>query len=305
MVSGTQTRAAEKLRLTQPAVSSLIDSLEEELGFKLFDRVKGRLLPTREASYFYDYVSGVLASLTNLDQIARDIRESNTGGLRIAANPSMSLGFLPKVCARFQNDHPEVDVELSTRSSTKVLELLATQQFDIGFAEMPRGQSLIEVERLRFRCVCMVRQDDPLAGRDVLRPADFDGRRFVSVHQEHSTTARLNELWAEAGVQPKIKVVTQLFWTASLFVAEGAGIALVDPLTAIEFLHRGLVAIPFEPEVYVEMGIVFPTSRPKSLPTLKFSQYVREQLQVSSNELRRQLRRDPGPMLEISGLGAS
>lgn len=278
MITGTQTRAAQKLRLTQPAISSLIQSLEEELGFKLFERVKGRLIPSKEASYFYDYVSGVLASLSNLDQVAKDIRESNTGALQIAANPSMSLAFLPGVIAKFQTQHPAVNVVLLTRSSAKVIEMLGTQQFDIGFAEPPINSALIEAEKIRLRCVCVLPEGHKLAQRAVIRPQDLDGQRLVSIHREHISSARLAELCAQAHAVPRVKIEAQLFWTACRFVMEGAGVAIVDPLTAREFQGRGIAICPFEPAVYAEMGIIFPVNRPKSLPTLKFSQFVRRKL---------------------------
>lgn len=300
MLAGTQTRAAEKLRLTQPAVSSLIDSLEAEVGFKLFERVKGRLNPTREASYFFDYVSGALAQLANLDQVAKEIKESNAGALRIAGNPSTSLGFLPQVVARFQHKHPDVDIVLSTFSSPKVVELLNSQQYDIGVAEAPIGQPHVEVERFRLRCVCVMPVGHALAARPYLRPEDFHDKPFISIHKGHMVNARLTELWGVAGVLPKLAIETQFFWTAAVFVREGCGIAVVDPLTAMEFVGRGLTAVALQPDVFVEMGIIFPSGRPKSLPTLKFAQFVREHLARVLHNMRSTFITDPGPLMEMS-----
>jgi DNA-binding transcriptional LysR family regulator len=277
MVAGTATGAAQNVRLTQPAVSNLIGTLEDEIGFKLFERAKGRLVPTKEASYFYEYVCGVLNSLRNLDQVARDIRESNAGALRVAANPGMSLGFLPRVLARFQERYPDVKLILQTRSSPKVVELLGTQQFDIGFAETPINHPLIEVETMRLRCVCVVPENHSFSGRPSIGPRDLNDEALVSVHPEHITSARLAELCADVGASPRVRIETQLFWTACLFVSEGAGVAIVDPLTAMEFQGR-ISIVPFEPSVHVELGILFPSNRPKSLVAMKFSQLVRKHL---------------------------
>lgn len=299
VLTGTQTSAAEKLRLTQPAVSTLIDALEEELGFPLFDRAKNRLKPTREAMFFYEYASSVLAALDNLGQVAKEIRESNTGTLRIVANPSFSLGFLPRVVAQFRQLHPEVGITLATFSSSKVTELLNSQQYDIGIAESPIPHAHVEIERFRFRCVAMVPEKHRLADRDLLTPTDFEGESFISIHREHPTRVRLTELWAQAKVEPRFDIETQLFWTACLLVGEGCGLTLVDPLTGIEFAGRGLVAIPFKPDVFIEMGIIFPTGRPRSLPALKFAQFVRRHLAEATQASREMFKLDPGPLLEI------
>jgi len=297
MIKGTQTHAAESLRLTQPAVSALIDSLEQQLGFQLFERVKGRLVPSKEATYYHEYVSGVLASFSNLGQVARDIRESNAGTLRIASNPNMSLGFLPRLIARFQQDHPKVSVVLQTRSSSKVVEMLGTQQFDIGFAEMPVNDVLIDVEPLRLRCVCVVPHGHPLAAARVIRPQDLKGVPFLSGLREHMTSAQLGDLWRECGVRPIVKVESQLFWTSCVLAQEGAGIALVDPITAMEFDGDGVVVRPFDPGVFLQMGIMFPSSRPKSRQAHKFSQLVRMQLSARLASLEASFGMDAMPLL--------
>lgn len=297
IVYGTQTRAAEKLRLSQPAVSTLIESLEEELGFKLFERAKGRLIPSKEASYYYDFVAGLLASLSNLDQVAKDIREANTGALHIAANPSMSLGFLPKALASFHKSYPEIKISLCTRSSPKVIELISTQQFDLGLAEVSASGPLIETEKFRLRCVCVVPVGHALAGANVIYPKDLDKQQLISIHREHMTSARLVELFASCGVSPEMCIETELFWTSCQFSRAGLGIAVVDPITALDFRGDGVVVIPFEPAVYVEMGMLFPTSRPKSLPVLEFARHARSTLAKALSELERSFCPGAGPLL--------
>lgn len=301
MLSGTQTLAAKRLRLTQPAVSGLIDSLEEELGFRLFDRVKGRLIPTREASYYFEHAAGVLESLTNLDHVAREIRESSIGNLRIAAHPSISSSLIPHVVAKFRKMHPNVAITLSTFPSPKVVDMLNMQQYDVGVAEAPGAYEHIEVERFKVRGICMVPSGHPLATREILRPEDLDQVPFIRVHREHATSIRLSELWAAANIRPRLDIETQLFWTACMLGREAGALTLVDPFTAIEFTDRGLNAIPFEPPVYVELGIIFPTSRPRSLPAMHFAQYLREYVGKVLQESRASMKNDPGPLLEPGG----
>src|SRR5687767_4854446 len=118
MLSGSMTAAASDLYTSQPNVSRLLARLEKSLGMKLFNRVGGRLLPTDEGQAFYREVERSFIGLKSLESAAQSIREFGTGRLRVAAAPSYSLGFLPRVLRQFLVEAPSANVSLHTNSST-------------------------------------------------------------------------------------------------------------------------------------------------------------------------------------------
>src|SRR3954469_4187254 len=85
MISGSASRAAELLGITQPAVSRAVSDLEESLGFGLYDRVRGRLVPTPEGQLFFRDVSNSFVGLDRLRASAAQIRDFGSGSLRIAS----------------------------------------------------------------------------------------------------------------------------------------------------------------------------------------------------------------------------
>ena len=105
IVAGTVTRAGEMLRVSQPAVSRLIADLERSIGFALFERRRGRLLPTTEARYFHREIEKAYVGLDHLTKAAEAIRNLQGGQLRVAAMPAFaeslaSRAIATKFCSR-------------------------------------------------------------------------------------------------------------------------------------------------------------------------------------------------------------
>src|SRR3546814_9943279 len=112
MLSGSMTAAAESLHTSQPNISRLVAQLERSAGFKLFERVAGRLLPTAEGAALFADVERAFIGLHSLERSAQNIRLAGTGRLRIAAVPLLSLNVLPRVVRRFRQEKPEVAIQL-------------------------------------------------------------------------------------------------------------------------------------------------------------------------------------------------
>lgn len=280
MIAGTVTGAALRLRISQPAISSLIADLESDLGFDLFLREKGRLQPTGEAGYFHGAVVAALEGLKSIEQLAADIRDAKVGTLRVAALPMLALEFLPQVTARFLDNHPGVNVTLQARSSKTVVDLITTQQFDIGFAETPYDPGWIDAEKLSLRCVCVLPDNHPLASKEVINPVDLSGLPIVTSPRDHIRTQRLQELFLEHDAALSIRVETPLFASMCACVTAGAGYSIVDPITAHGYAGTGLVVRRFEPSFSNDFAMLFPASKPRSMITQMFSKHVRESLKA-------------------------
>ena len=91
MLHGTMTRTAELIGVSQPAVSNMIVALEHKVGFQLFIRKAGRLVPTPEGKLFYVQASRALEGFENAIRLAEEISQGKRGHLAIAAYPSISI----------------------------------------------------------------------------------------------------------------------------------------------------------------------------------------------------------------------
>ena len=125
--AGSVTAAAESLHVTQPAVTRLVKELENAVDMVLFERIKGRLVRTREATLFYEAVKRSFLGLDKLVQTAEDIRGLRVGTLRIASMPALALGFLPRVISKLAGRYPDAKISLQIRSSEKVMEWIVSE----------------------------------------------------------------------------------------------------------------------------------------------------------------------------------
>ncbi len=96
---GSVTRAAEVLNVSQPSVSKVLAHAEQQLGYALFDRVKGKFIPTPEANQLFAQVTQVNDSVDRLRQLAANLRSMEKGTIRIAATPAFGIDFLPGAIA--------------------------------------------------------------------------------------------------------------------------------------------------------------------------------------------------------------
>ncbi|CAO3441086.1 Transcriptional regulator, LysR family [Azospirillum endophyticum] len=262
MTNGTASRAAEVLRISQPAVSKAIQELEREIGFPLFHRAKGRLIATEEARLFFQEVASSFAGLIHLRAAAARIRDFGSGEIRIACHSALSTTILPKVLRAFQLRHPDVSITVQARMSSVVKDLIASGRFDVGLAADEIDVTGVDATPfIEQRLVIAVPADHPLAQRGVLHPADLHGMPFIALAPEDTARRRLDGVLAARGVMPKIVLETPYATTICAMVQAGIGCGLVNPLTTEPYLGRGLVACAFEPAIRSRSLLLLPPDR--------------------------------------------
>lgn len=243
------TAAAAALGVTQPAVSAQIARLEEAVGFRLFERIGGRLKPTPEGLLFYAEAANALSSMNRLAQAAEEIRGGAAGHLVIASHPSAAISLLPPLVAAFLRERPGVHIKMVTRSSDVVSRLLPSESFDIAIAEPPVDAADVEVHRYRFRCVAVLPKQHRLARKPQLTPHDLAGVPFVPAWRATLPYQAIREVFAAAGAELNIAAETEFFASACAIVAAGGGATLVDPLSAASYSGGNIVIRPFTPAV--------------------------------------------------------
>jgi len=279
MLGKTVTRAAEMLFITQPAVTRLITDLELAVGFSLYERRKKRLHPTPEAWALFEEVDHSFSGLDKISLAAREIREFRRGSLSIGALPALALGFLPQVISDFAADRPEVSLSLQVRSSHKVSELVAMQRIDVGFTEVSNLDAGVSAELLlATNLVCALPADHRLVEKQTLSASDLDGERFIAAGGWQNTRAEIDRYFESRGIKRKIQIDTQLFASVGDFVLAGAGISLVDPITAERFKQLGIVVRPLMPEFEFKFYVIYPENRPRSRLTVQFVDLLRQRL---------------------------
>tara|TARA_R110002051_G_scaffold90460_1_gene159334 strand:- start:503 stop:1417 length:915 start_codon:yes stop_codon:yes gene_type:complete len=265
MIAGTASRAAEMLRISQPAVSRHIAEFEAAARLELFERVKGRLKPTAEANALFEEVQRAFTGLERLRFAAENIRSFTGARLRVVGLPALGHAFLPRVIGDFAKAFPDASVLLQVRSSEYVREEVATGNFDLGFAADEISQAGVVVQAFSSApAVCILPSDHHLAHFAGITPEMLDGVRFVTLASEDAARARFDRLFAEAGVQPLIVGETQYSLTVCNLVRHRVGIGLVNPFSLDGMDLSGLVIRPFTPAIQFRSLLLRPPNAPTS-----------------------------------------
>src|SRR5260363_63635 len=250
ILSGSASRAAELLDITQPAVSRAIAELERSVGFALFDRSGGRLSPTAEARLLFAEVDRAFVGLDRIRAEAARIRDFGAGAIRIASLSAFANTLMPKAIHAFNKRHPGVPVTLQIRASSVVRELVASGSFDLGIAADEVDLNGIHHEHFgRSHGVCALPARDPLVFKDFITPEDIADRPFVALAPEDKARQRLEQVLEKRGVRLRIVVETPSSSTVCALVQAGVGIGMVNPCAAAGFEPLGLVTRPMRPAV--------------------------------------------------------
>ncbi len=288
MRTGSISEAARALNRTQPAVSAAIASLEEELGLTLFERQRGRLVRKPEAMFFLEETEAVLERLAHTSRTMKELASLKEGRLRIACMPASSQFMMPRLVADFVCDKPQVKVSLMMRASSIIEEWVASQQYDLGFAETPPPNSALATKDFALSCVCALRHDDPLAQKAMITPQDLSGKPLAVLQEDHPNLIATQEAFrtAKAVFEPRFEL--RNFQPALKLVEESLCYCICDPITASSYydyhqVEPQLVFKPFVPVVPLLVSILTPAHRPQSLLASAFIEILEAEIDRVDN----------------------
>ena len=271
MSYGSVSDAARALHMSQPNASKMLRRIEENFGFLLFERINGRLHPTEEARLIFDQAESALLSLRRLQMLTEDIRDMHQGTLTLGGLPLLSRHWLPDLLARFMQRHPGINTTFHTRSSKKLIELVAERQLDLAVGMLFLEDPLVECSVLTsLDFVAAIPADHPLAGRESIGAADLHGQNFVSLSVLDHTREEIESCLRAAGSVPEERSECSLPSVALQMVEHGIGIALVDHISAREHLGQRVAFRRFDSPISMKVWLMRPRLRPRSMVVDQF-----------------------------------
>jgi DNA-binding transcriptional LysR family regulator len=275
MRDGSVTAAANSLAVSQPAVSKVLHHFESQLGFKLFERIGGRLVPTMEAHLLYHDADRVFREIEVLKNLARAIGARKVGLLRIGASAPITYSVLAEALLSFRQHYPMVKVHLHALPKADITEQLLIGDIDLAVTMSTIQAPTVRSEILaRVRIVTVMRADDPLAQKAAITPRDLVDRPLISYGSHADVGPQLDDAFEQCDLVRDVSIQISSSVGAVPLVSGGLGIALVDGLVQWDSFP-GLVARPFEPAIMMNVAISTNSARPVSRFFTPFLQSIR------------------------------
>ncbi|MGX9964899.1 LysR substrate-binding domain-containing protein [Roseomonas sp. F4] len=251
MQSGSVTRAAGMLNISQPSVSRLLADLEAGLGLRLFDRRGTRLTATSEGIELHDEVERSFLGLARVIDTAERIRTRHSEVLSVATIPALGNTLLPEVLRGFQALRGAPVVHLHIVPSQQALSMLAQRRCDLAFASIAPAPEIgrqVATFPMRGRVILPAAHRLADASR-ALTPELLAGEAMVALAAHSVMRVETEQAFARFGVAFHVAIETMQAFSAAQLVQAGFGCAIVDPMTARAHEAAGGVSHAFEPAI--------------------------------------------------------
>jgi DNA-binding transcriptional LysR family regulator len=265
-------RAAEKRFRTQPAISSQIRSLEEEVGAKLFDRSGGKVSLTAAGKAFQKYVEETLSARKAMLVAIAEMERIPRGEIIVGANEGTCLHILPFVFADFKKQYPDVSVNIKRADYGKILESVIDNSVDFGVVSLPVTDNRLTVVLIhRDELVIIATPHHPLGKLKSAMIAEVAAFPLVVPKAGHTRDA-LEQLFHDRRLRPNYTMELDSSELLKRFVAADVGIGFISRSNIEEDVRaKVLDAIPIaDAQVRRDLALVFRKDKALSRAALAF-----------------------------------
>jgi DNA-binding transcriptional LysR family regulator len=260
-------RASERMFMTPSGLSILMRELENQLGFRLFDRNTRQVVLTEHGNALLPVVQQGMDNIqATIAEIARNVGEKNQR-LNVGATPLIAAHILPSVIAQFTADNPAVSVRLYDGERGQIVDMIRAGTLDLGigmfFAKPTAGISRIALQRFSL-CVIRSAFDTSLSGSSV-RWRDLPADRLIQLPPENPIQRVIDEHLSKVGHRAASDIVLNFLETQIAMAEAGGGIAIVPSFVLPACRQRNVVVTPLvDPIVALDLFII--QSRGRRLP---------------------------------------
>ena len=267
------TKAANFLGYTQPGISHMITSLEQELGFPLLIRAKDGVYPTDEGQQLLYYMRQIVNNETMLKDLANQINGIETGSIRIGVFSSTSTQWMPGLLQKFTALHPNILVQIIEGTTIELQNLFSENYLDLGLMSDPAPEGFEFIPLMQDPILAIIPRDHPLADKESIAPAELVKYPFI-VPQVGAD----EDIWRVLNPEkliPEIRYRIKGDATILAMVANGLGVSLFPEL-AILLTNQKILTKPLTTGCTRTLGVVIRSSKYASPAVKEFLALTRK-----------------------------
>ncbi|MGY2267959.1 LysR family transcriptional regulator [Pseudomonas sp. 21615526] len=234
--TGSISAAAQLLHVSQPAVSKVLQHAELQLGFPLFLRIRGKLQPTPEALALEREVDKVTESLQGVRRLAQNLRREPGQSLRIGATPALALSLLPPAIREWTQRYPDIACELSSAHSRELVQNLLMREVDVALTLQPPDHPGLNAQPLAHGVLVALAPQGYWKENELGKPLPLmalAGAPLIGLSSADPLSAKLDSYLEAVDPPPRVSIAVQTYSLARAMVESGAGLAVIDPFTAL------------------------------------------------------------------------
>ncbi|PIC64146.1 LysR family transcriptional regulator [Sporosarcina sp. P13] len=239
---GNLTRAAEKLFITQSAVSQNIKLLEEQFNAQLLDRTNKRIKLTKAGEILYLHAKQIMNQYALAGRMIDELKEGITGSLTIGSGFTFGEYFLPDVISTFIKDHPNINPKITIKNSIRIANQVKQKDLDIGIIEREIFyDELLTVPFSQDDMVVIVPADFPKNNGDVIPLSELAEQTWIIRENGSGTRQVTDTMFARTKLAPKRVLEFGSTQVIKGTVKNGIGISYTSKVAVKEELEKGVI----------------------------------------------------------------
>ena len=276
--------AAERLQVSQPALSAQVNELEKLLGVPLFNRTTRRVELTDEGARLWAKVRFIVQELDTITENLRGEAHLERGHITVSCLPTLANSFFPAALSEFTRKYPNITVNLIDEPTAPMLETVRRGDADFGVGSEPLDKDGLSFEKLLLDPFVMIcRTDDPIAKRGSIKGRDLVKLPLITSRYGPNVTLSLADYFAKLGVTLRPKFEVNYHYTLGGLVDAGMGYGCLPTLGMALTGYPSLVAVPIvQPRCTRTVGVVTRKGDRMSPAADAFLEIAREKLGVKS-----------------------
>ncbi len=248
MTTKTVNGAARLLNVSQPGLSRMLKYTEDKLGFALFDRSSGRLVPTREAKELFQEIDAIYKKIEGLEFHIKKIERGEDAVFRIGASPSVGRYIVPRALGALSQKFNKLILQFDILSWQQISEYLLNEEGEYTVGVFPVDHpNIVSEEYCKAPLVCVLPPGHKLTAKKKLDLNDISNESLISFRADTPHGSLIASAFQEAKVERKVSTYIRFADTACEFVRNGLGVAIVDEFTVMGETGRGLEVRPISP----------------------------------------------------------
>jgi LysR family transcriptional regulator, hydrogen peroxide-inducible genes activator len=229
--TGNFSRAAEQCHVAQPSLSQQIHKLEDELGERLFDRLKREARLTAHGEAFLRRAIRILEEVDAAKREATDAKDLASGVVTLGVLPTIAPYLLPPVLTRFHARHPGIEIVVQEDTTARLLKLALACEIDFALASLPIADTRFEVRELfTEELLVALPPHHPLTRKRALRTTDLEGDRFIVMKEGHCLGDQVLSFCDRRELRPNITFRSAQLETVQSLVCAGMGLSLIPAM---------------------------------------------------------------------------
>lgn len=251
------TRAAEKVCLTQPALSSLIQQLEQDFGVQLVRRHTRQVELTEAGINFRATAEKLVGDFEQAIYDVKTYKSIRRGRVSIAAVPSVCSYFLPNILKRFSDQYPDIKLNVIDGAGQDILDALNDKRIDFGLTYTQTNRELEATRLMEDSLVVVCQKNHHFATLSALTWQDLADEKLIAMDKGTTIRTLIDGMALSKNMKLDIVLEPRLMPTAIAYAEAGIGITILPSLGVINSLPNSLVSIPLtEPSIRREISLL-------------------------------------------------